>query len=354
MPFHSLVSKYQFRRLVVITLTIISVMQFTILYNAGIPVRVSIADSLITNLLLTCVSMLVVNSLRFYFPAKEQLLYVVVLCLIMSLLWLGITRTVMKLVIGLLEYDYSYFRGSILLRFSFAMLILGGCGLLSVFWFTQKEQMFLEERRQANEKMAREAELYKLRQQLQPHFLFNSLNSINALIGVKPASARTMIAQLSEFLRATLKKEENHFIKLSEEIQYLQLYLDIEKVRFGHRMTTEITIDEEVLDCMVPNLILQPLVENAIKFGLYDTVEEMTINISAKITEGNYVEICISNPFDPETTDPVRGVGFGLNSVSRRLFLLFERSDLLYTSVNNNIFSSCIKIPRFYDQNDNN
>src|SRR5690606_11377571 len=86
------------------------------------------------------------------------------------------------------------------------------------------------------EKISREAELYKLRQQLHPHFLFNSLNSINALIHSQPEQARKMVQQLSEFLRGTLKREENQLISLEEELQYLKLYLDIEKVRFGHRL----------------------------------------------------------------------------------------------------------------------
>ncbi len=91
--------------------------------------------------------------------------------------------------------------------------------------------------------LAKDAELYKLRQQLQPHFLFNSLNSISALVTSRPEQARKMIQQLSDFLRGTLKKEENQWITLEEELQHLELYLDIEKVRFGHRLHTELVYD---------------------------------------------------------------------------------------------------------------
>ena len=119
--------------------------------------------------------------------------------------------------------------------------------------------------------MAKESELFKLRQQLQPHFLFNSLNSINALIGNRPDEARKMVQQLSDFLRGTIKKEETQWVTLQEEMQYLQLYLDIEKVRFGNRLSTAIEIGEDVSEMTLPALILQPIVENAIKFGLYDT-----------------------------------------------------------------------------------
>src|SRR5690606_9569496 len=125
-----------------------------------------------------------------------------------------------------------------------------------------------------SEKLAKEAELFKLRQQLHPHFLFNSLNSINSLIGSRPAEARKMVQQLSDFLRGTLRKEESQLVSLKEELQYLGLYLDIEKLRFGSRLITEIETQEGADALFIPSLLLQPIVENAIKFGLYDTLGE--------------------------------------------------------------------------------
>ena len=116
--------------------------------------------------------------------------------------------------------------------------------MMAINWYTWQEQQKNEERKTDAEKLAKEAELFKLRQQLQPHFLFNSLNSINALIGIRPEEARKMVQQLSDFLRGTIKKEETQWVNLQEEIQYLQLYLDIEKVRFGNRLATVIEIDE--------------------------------------------------------------------------------------------------------------
>ena len=92
-------------------------------------------------------------------------------------------------------------------------------------------------------------------------------------------------------------------------------------------------------------MLLQPLVENAIKFGLYDTTEAVTITIDAA-RENNYLVVTIQNPFDPETSSPKQGTGFGLSSVQRRLFLLFSRSDLLSTRHTNNLFTTVIKIPQ--------
>ena len=140
-----------------------------------------------------------------------------------------------------------------------------------------------------------------------------------------------MIQQLSDFLRGTIKRDDQQLVTLEEELKHLQLYLDIEKVRFGHRLKTEVINDEASPRMKLPSLLLQPIVENAIKFGLYDTTGEITIRIEAKVVENN-LELKVENPFDPSTSQPRAGTGFGLNAVQRRLYLLFARNDLLSTS----------------------
>ena len=123
-----------------------------------------------------------------------------------------------------------------------------------------------------------------------------------------------------------------------------EIVLDIEKVRFGYRLTTQFTIEKEAEHLQLPVLIIQPVVENAIKFRLYDTTEEIVISILAK-REENMLLLQVRNPFDPEKTLP-GGTGFGLSSIQRRLFLLFGRNDLLTTAVNENIFTTALKIPQ--------
>ena len=218
-------------------------------------------------------------------------------------------------------------------------------GVISWVWFYFQEQRAGEKREQDTMKLAREAELASLRQQLQPHFLFNSLNSISALAGSRPEEARKMIQQLSDFLRGTIKKDDQQLVTLNEELKHLQLYLDIEKVRFGHRLRTEIEKSDEALFLMMPSLLLQPLVENAIKFGLYDTIGEITIRIKAARQE-NQLVIRIENPFDPQTSQPKQGTGFGLNSVQRRLYLLYARNDLMTTHQIDSVFATEVKIPQ--------
>jgi two-component system, LytTR family, sensor kinase len=179
--------------------------------------------------------------------------------------------------------------------------------------------------------------------------LFNSLNSISALAVSRPEQARTMVQQLSDFLRGTLRKDNNQLVPLGEELKQLQLYLDIEKVRFGHRLQVEVEATEESQSLKLPVLLLQPVVENAIKFGLYDTVGETAIKVKATAADG-YLTITTQNPYDPATSQPRKGTGFGLDSIQRRLYLLYARQDLLRTTQQDHQFITTIKIPQHYEK----
>ncbi|MFI5186504.1 MAG: sensor histidine kinase, partial [Chitinophagales bacterium] len=258
-------------------------------------------------------------------------------------IWLAFNHWILLLSAGNFEGYRTFLNNSMPVRGSIALLVLGCVALISVVWYNSEEQAQTEQRKTGAEKLAKDAELFKLRQQLQPHFLFNSLNSINALIGMKPDEARRMVQQLSDFLRGTMRKEENQLISFSEELEYLKLYLEIEKVRFGYRLKTEMDISEESLSWKIPSLLLQPLMENAIKFGLYGTTGEVTIALRAGIAD-KYLVIAVMNPFDADMQMPA-GTGFGLNSVRRRLYLLFARNDLVEINKEKNFFIVIIRIP---------
>jgi two-component system LytT family sensor kinase len=322
-----------------------SLMQVKILQDWGLTWKIAGMDSLVSNGLLAVNTILIVNNLWHYRPKKGKYIYIIIICAAICGLWSAMVKYAMiNIFPG--ETDYLLFLNKFMpVRFDIALLITLCMALISELYLTLEEQKESEHRKTDAEKLAREAELYKLRQQLQPHFLFNSLNSISALITIQPAQARKMIQQLSDFLRGTLKKEENQWISLDDELQHLQLYLDIEKVRFGHRLKTAINSSAAAGKLQLPSMLLQPLVENAIKFGLYDTTEPVTINIGAE-QENNNLIISIQNPFDPETSSPKQGTGFGLSSVQRRLYLLFARNDLLHTRHTDNLFTTVIKIPQ--------
>ena len=317
-----------------------------VLHAFGLPWAVAATDAGISYSLLFLASLLVMNTLRFYLPRGEQYVNIFSLVLILSIAWLLLVKWLISISIPHFFPDYAnLLPHSMPIRFGIGFLLLGCITMISIVWYNQLEQKENERRKSDAEKLAREAELFKLRQQLQPHFLFNSLNSINALIGLRPQEARKMVQQLSDFLRGTLKKEETQWVSLHEELQYLQLYLDIEKVRFGNRLATEITCEEETRQLKLPALLLQPIVENAIKFGLYDTTGETVIRIFSS-REDHQLVIRVSNPFDPETSSPRQGTGFGLKSVQRRLHLLFGRTDLLVTDATGNIFTTIVRIPQ--------
>ena len=305
----------------------------------------ALTDMLISNSLLAAISLLLSNNMRYYRPRKGKYLYIVISCIAMSGLWAGAVRYGVG---AILQHDTAYFsflESSMPIRFNIAILVTGCLSLMSELWYALEEQKETEDRKSAAEKLAKDAELYNLRQQLQPHFLFNSLNSISALVTVQPQQSRKMIQQLSDFLRGTLKKGENQWTSFGEELEHLQLYLDIEKVRFGYRLATNISSSEACNKRQIPHMLLQPVVENAIKFGLYDTTDTVTIAVQASVEEP-YLVIRVENPFDPETASPRQGTGFGLSSVQRRLYLLFSRNDLLTTKAENNIFTTTIKIPQ--------
>jgi two-component system LytT family sensor kinase len=319
-------------------------LQAYIIYSFGFNWYISLTDGFGNTVLLIAACWLINNNLRYYQPGKKGYVNLIVWCAALSGLCILIARWSLPFLLDDKAYKV-FFSQSLVIRFFVGFLTIGCMAMVSVVYYTQLDQKENDRRKTDAEKLAREAELYNLRQQLQPHFLFNSLNSINALIGIRPDEARKMIHQLSDFLRGTLKKDDQEPVSLSDELLHLQLYLDIEKVRFGHRLATEISCDNKCGTMMLPPMLLQPIVENAIKFGLYDTVETVVISIRAEVND-NYLVLMVQNPYDSQTTRPRKGTGFGLSGVQRRLYLLFARNDLVETHSEDNIFTTIIKIPQ--------
>jgi two-component system LytT family sensor kinase len=319
-------------------------LQGYIIHGFGFNWYTALNDSVVSSALLAAACWLINNNLRYYQPGKGSYLNIFIWCAALSASCAAGCRYLLPFLNGDAVYT-NFMAQSLVIRFFTDFLAIGWMAMISMIWYAQQDQKENEKRKSEAEKLARDAELYNLRQQLQPHFLFNSLNSINALIGFKPDEARKMIHQLSDFLRGTLRKDDQQQVTLNEELQHLNLYLEIEKVRFGHRLKTEISCDPQCGESILPAMILQPLVENAIKFGLYDTTDDVVVSIRGEL-ENNYLELIVQNPFDPKTSRPRQGTGFGLSGVQRRLYLLFARNDLMETHANDNIFTTIIKIPQ--------
>ena len=165
--------------------------------------------------------------------------------------------------------------------------------------------------------MAREAELRSLRAQLDPHFLFNSLNSVAALIGNDTAAARQMCFLMAQFFRKSLSLGREESIPLSEEISLVETFLAIERVRFGERLRTKFDVADDVRNVAVPPLMLQPLVENAVHHGVAHLLEGGEVCVTAR-RRGGFLEVVVENPCDPDRPAS-RSTGVGLVNVRSRV-----------------------------------
>ncbi len=319
--------------------------QTLIIHRMGWDWKISFTDAFFSIGLLVFFCLDILTIFTFYQPSRSNYFYRFLFVIAFTILY-GIT---LKWTLSWFFRDNEAYLNFLLLsmpvRAIFTMVICLFVVVLHWMWNALNEQREKEKRRVAMEQLAKDAELSTLRQKLQPHFLFNSLNSISALAAAKPEQARKMIQQLSDFLRGTLKKDEEKVIPLKDELQHLSLYLEIEKVRFGHRLNIEMDNAPDADDLQTPPLLLQPIVENAIKYGLYDTLGDTAISIQTQ-KEENYLVVRVKNPFDAQTQESNSGTGFGLSSIQRRLFLLYARNDLLTIEKKENLFITTLKIPQ--------
>jgi two-component system LytT family sensor kinase len=192
--------------------------------------------------------------------------------------------------------------------------------------------------------LIKEVELNALKNQINPHFLFNSLNSVSSLTITSPVKAQEMIIKLSEYLRYSLSNKEQKITTLKTELENIQLYLEIEKIRFGDRLNFNFDCPEEVLIAQIPAMILQPLFENAIKHGVYESVDTIEVVFKGELVEDN-LQLSLINDFDP-AAKKTKGEGIGLKNSRERLFLIYKKNDLLKLSKSENKFIIDLKIPQ--------
>jgi two-component system LytT family sensor kinase len=263
--------------------------------------------------------------------------------LITVTLWILLSKLIMQLIIPDQDNYLNYWNATFTYRIGSGVFIYG-LVVLTYFLFESLYNLSEKKAREAKlESLVKETELKMLRSQINPHFLFNSLNSISSLTITDPEKARTMVVKLSDFMRYALSRKDEQPVTLQSELDNLRLYLDIEKVRFGERLSIEEQIEPGCLETKIPVMILQPLYENAIKHGVYESTEKVTITTSVSASKG-YIEMTISNNFDPEASS-VKGTGTGLFNVSRRLELLYGNKAILKTEKQNSIFTVKIYIP---------
>jgi two-component system, LytTR family, sensor histidine kinase AlgZ len=236
-------------------------------------------------------------------------------------------------------------------RFSSQLPLLFGLGVLLYMLSVALHYVLLslesskesESREHEARTLAREAEIKALKAQINPHFLFNSLNSIAALATVDGVRARDMCIKLSDFLRNTLSLGERQSITLGDELALAQAYLAVEKVRFGARLQIELKTDSGCDECVVPPLFLQPLVENAVKHGIAGLVDGGTIRLEAHCEKG-WLQVTVQNEFDPDAP-AVRRNGLGLQNVRNRLRAVYENQARLDTVVTGSVFVVAVDLP---------
>lgn len=191
------------------------------------------------------------------------------------------------------------------------------------------------------------AKLNALKLQLQPHFLFNTLNTISSLMEIDVKGAQKVVSRLGGLLRTVLDKEKRNLIPLGQELEFVRNYLDIEQVRFNDRLEVNYDVQEDTLDALVPSLILQPLVENAIKHGFARRIDEGRIEVRARLETG-FVVITIKD--DGEGAENIGtdlfATGIGLQNVQNRLALLYgAQAGLTVKNLPKTGFEVCITIP---------
>ena len=192
---------------------------------------------------------------------------------------------------------------------------------------------------------AKVAELNALKSQINPHFLFNSLNSISALTVSESKQAREMILKLSDFLRFSISEKPDAMRNFSSEIDNINRYLDIEKVRFGDKLRVKHDIAKKCNDAKLPSLILQPIVENAIKHGLSESLNNVEIRITADCFHG-FLKIQVENDFDQISSRNNGRNGIGLQNISQRMKLIYGREDLVRIGKEHNKFLVTLTFPQ--------
>ena len=317
-------------------------------YFQRFPASLVITDSLLSNLIFAFLGLLAWYPTRYIPFHKHTPIYSVLTHIVAGLLVLA---TWMFVSVGLLGVLFS--RDAVYIEFLNSSLVwrgmLGGMiylVLILVYYLASSAEKLKERTRQEEQlkSLVRETELSMLKSQINPHFLFNSLNSIASLTMSSPAEARDMIIRLSDFLRYSLKHRENEFVPLDEELGRMKDYLAIEKVRFGDKLRYDFEISPACEKFPVPTMIFQPLFENAIRHSVYESTEPVNVRFLC-VPEADVMKAVVINDYDPDV--PARkGTGVGLQNVRQRIELAYEGRGSVRWTAEAGQFSVSIFFPR--------
>lgn len=328
---------------------IVSVLHFFLIqYYFDFPNVVMISDSVVSNILASIMGLSLWFSLRYGVgnsdkKVLESLAIQLLSALVLISMWIGFTYFFQTLIFSSNEAYLTFFKASIIYRYVGGLLIYS---VLVLFYYViilyQKMQEKGVNEHRLN-MLIKEAEIENLKTQLNPHFLFNSLNSISSLTLQNPEKAQEMVISLSELLRYSVNGSKHKLIEMSQELDTIRKYVSIEKIRFGEKLQVNFDIDENCYSFLVPPMIIQPLVENAVKYGKGQSGGASTIDIRVQVSSEE-VQISIRNNYNKEFVNDV-GEGIGLRNIQKRLAILYEQNFSFKTHDTGKTFEAVMIIP---------
>ncbi len=328
--------------------TVLAFLFIQLLYiGTEIGLTASITDGLVFTFLLGGIGLTLWYPARYIPIEKNSPLKIIsghsIGALITTVIWLSVGYF---LLVGLFNFDTTYppfFYSTLAWRILIGLLFysLFVSFYYMIIYYTGFHEREIKEAELKS--LVTEAELKSLKFQINPHFIFNSLNSMSALTEIDPAKAKKMILKLADFLRFILKTNELEKNKLSEELKNIGLYLDIERIRFEDKFEYVEEIGDGCSNVEIPSMILQPLFENAIKHAVYETLDKVTLNLFCKIQNG-FLKIVVQNNFDVAGIAK-KGAGVGLKNIEERLKLIYHQNNLLEVKKEKDIFKVTLYIP---------
>ena len=303
-------------------------------------------DIIMQNFIMACLMIGMWYPINFMSWENQKLSYLVFNHLLMFFLfafsWVWLTHLFLRLIFPRQQIN-EYISSSVAFKIPFcffAYIVFVISIYLLKYYNSYIEKKEIESRLSES---IQEAELTLLRNQMNPHFIFNSLNSISSLTIIDPEKAHDMVIKLSDFLRYTVGFGQMQKVQLKKELEMCEAYLDIEKIRFGEKINVEMQVAEDTLDLEVPSMLLQTLFENAIKHGIYNSLNPERIIFKAKVDEKR-LEIIMENTFDIEGGKKV-GTKTGLKNIKERLRLMYKNLAIFENQVIDNKFVVWINIP---------
>lgn len=327
--------------------TVIVAHLFALHFYYALPFIIAATDSIIFNALFAILSLPLWYVIRYLEPFKQKSTNILINHLtsivLIALIWIYLSQWILQSIFSNNALYLEFLNASVPVRINdgvFYYLLTILIYYLIIYYNDLQEKLVTEARLK---ELITETEISLLKSQINPHFLFNSLNSISSLTLISPSKAQEMVIKLSDFLRFTISHQTNAFLSLEKELELVKLYLEIEQIRFSDKLKLEWIIEPFPDGLVLPSMLLQPIYENAIKHGVYDAIDSITIFTEGKLTEDFY-RISISNNYE-ENSSSKKGAKLGLKNIKERLKLIYGTNQLIDIQNENQIFKVTIYIP---------